>query len=152
MQATQVVRGVSSIENCAEYDPSAACALTMVPCRKASGFLSIGVASWWNRSMNRRTAICAAISPPAWPPIPSATTSSSVSRLYVYAIRSWLMAREPLRDSWKIVNRMTSCPDFGEQSPSQVPEHRKLGLLRRNVANGLLQREHRLRALERIEA
>ena len=83
MHATHVVRGVSSIENCAEYEPSAACAFTIVSCRKVSGFLRIGVASCWNRSMNRRTAICAAISPPACPPMPSATTSSSVSRLYV---------------------------------------------------------------------
>ena len=66
----------------------------------------IGFASCWKRSMNSRTAICAAISPPAWPPMPSATTSSSVSRPYVYAIRSWLTLREPLRDSWKIVKRM----------------------------------------------
>ena len=83
MQATQVVRGVSSIENCVEYEPSAACALTIVSCRNVSGFLRIGFASCWKRSMNSRTAICAAISPPAWPPMPSATTSSSVSRLYV---------------------------------------------------------------------
>ena len=52
MQATHVVRGVSSIENCAEYEPSAACAFTIVSCRKVSGFLRIGVASCWNRSMN----------------------------------------------------------------------------------------------------
>src|SRR6266446_8454093 len=52
--------------------------------------LSVGVDSCWKRSMNSRTAIWAAISPPASPPMPSATTSSSVSRLYVYARRSWL--------------------------------------------------------------
>jgi hypothetical protein len=32
----------------------------------------------------------------------------------VYAIRSWLVERAPLRDSWKIVNCTPSGPDFGE--------------------------------------
>src|SRR6478609_6636646 len=151
MTATQVVRGVSSIENWFAYEPSAACARSIVSCMNLSGLRRIGFASWWKRSMKSRTAICAAISPPTWPPMPSAMTSSSVSRLYVYAMRSWLTVREPLRDSWKIVNRI-ALSDFGKELLLQVAEEADLALLRGNVANRLLQCEHRLRALQRIEA
>ncbi len=42
--------------------------------------------------------------------------------------------------------------DLGEELLLQVAEEADLALLRRNVANRLLQREHRLRALQRIEA
>ena len=80
MHATQVVRGVSSIENWFAYEPSAWWARSMQSCRNLSGLRRTGFASCWKRSMNSRTAICAAISPPACPPMPSATTSSSVSR------------------------------------------------------------------------
>ena len=43
MQATHVVRGVSSIENWFAYEPSAACARSIVSCRNLSGFLRIGL-------------------------------------------------------------------------------------------------------------
>jgi hypothetical protein len=59
--------------------------------------------------------------------MPSATTSSSVSRLYVYAIRSWLTLREP-QDSWKIVKRIARrqssrwcrCPAPRRPTPSDA--------------------------------
>jgi hypothetical protein len=81
MHATQVVRGVSSIENCAEYEPSAACAFTIVSCRNVSGILE-----------DRRGFLLEPLDEQAHgdlrrdltarvPPMPSATTSSSVSRL-----------------------------------------------------------------------
>src|SRR5665213_2020885 len=107
--------------------------------------------------------------------MPSAMTSSSVSRPYVYAMRSWLTLREPLRDSWKMVKRIrpdgsaapclptalrwcaalarrASCADFREQHALQVAEERQLALAGRNVADRLLQCEHRLRPLQRVEA
>src|SRR6478672_3827197 len=155
MTATHVVRGVSSIENWLAYEPSAACARSSVSCMNFSGLRRIGFASCWNRSMNRRTAICAAMSAPTWPPIPSAMTSSSASRLYVYAVRSWLTSRAPLRDSWNIVKRMMRVraldADLREEKALEVPEERQLAFVRRDVANRALQCEDALRTLERIE-
>ena len=45
-----------------------------------SGLRRIGFRSCWKRWSYGRPQICAALSPPACPPIPSATTRSSVSR------------------------------------------------------------------------
>src|SRR3569833_2175411 len=81
-------------------------------------------------------------------------------------MRSWLTLREPLRDSWNIVNRIgldrprrASAPrvprsfaalraDLGEQHALQVADERELAFLLRNVADRPLQREHALRPLE----
>src|SRR6187455_1822763 len=80
-------------------------------------------------------------------------------------MRSWLTRRWPLRDSWKIVKRIERPPprwaarfyrdvlrtDLGEQHALDVADERELPLLGRDVADRLLQREHRLRPLERVE-
>src|SRR5215471_15656856 len=47
--------------------------------------------------------------------------------------------------------RCISRPDFGEELFLQVAEEAHLAFLRRDVLDRLLQREHRLRALQRIE-
>src|SRR5436190_5806136 len=82
-------------------------------------------------------------------------TSSRVSRLYVYAVRSWLTSRAPLRDSWNIVKRMMRIraldADLREEQALEVPEERQLAFVGRDVADRALQREHALRPLERIE-
>jgi pimeloyl-ACP methyl ester carboxylesterase len=49
----------------------AACARSIVSCRNLSGFLRTGFASCWKRSMKRRTAIWAAISPASFLSMPS---------------------------------------------------------------------------------
>src|SRR4030095_13563083 len=70
----------------------------------------------------------------------------------------------PFLESWKIVKRMLRTlrrgtkraavrlrAHLGKQLALDAAEQRELALLRRNVADRLLQREHALRAFERIE-
>src|ERR1022692_3762772 len=70
----------------------------------------------------------------------------------MYARRSWLTLRWPFRLSWNIVKRTAGLRCFAEQPLLDRVQEGELALSRRNVANGLLQREHALRALERVEA
>jgi hypothetical protein len=58
--------------------------------RNSNGRFSLFCASIWKRRVISCTAISAAISPPWWPPMPSAITMAATSLLYEYPTRSSL--------------------------------------------------------------
>ena len=82
MQATHVVRGLSSRFSSTAWATIARCAALIAETRKSTGFLSLLRASCWKRRVISVTAISAASSPFMCPPMPSAITSSSMLRLY----------------------------------------------------------------------
>ena len=49
------------------------CAVATIVVRSASSACD-GASKWWSRRFSRLMAMAEAMSPPAWPPMPSATT------------------------------------------------------------------------------
>src|SRR3569832_1614281 len=126
-----------------------------------------GRASIWNSAEMVCSASCAATSPSGWPPMPSASTKSPDSRVYEYPMRSSFFSRPPLRLIWKTENFMSlrlrgdaagaahvllGVRHHVVELQAHLLADRKFRVAPLALARELfLQREHRLRARQRIE-